>query len=131
MERRPLRVLVVDDFQDQADSLALLLDLWGYDACVAYDGARALEMASTRPPAVALLDLGLPGKVDGYELARQLRARTETAVTYLVAVTGYGRVCDRQQAKEAGFDDFLLKPYDPKEIEVVLKRCSASEDGVC
>ena len=86
----PLRVLIVDDFRDGADSLALLLKLWGYETAVAYDGPAALTLASAAPPAAALLDIGLPG-VDGCEVARRLRTLPGTARALLIALSGYGR----------------------------------------
>jgi two-component system CheB/CheR fusion protein len=77
--RRALRVLVVDDCQDQVTTLALLLKLWGHQALVASDGPTALDTALAHRPDVAVLDLGLPGCMDGYEVARRLRASPPTA----------------------------------------------------
>src|SRR4051794_40715700 len=87
---RPLCVLVVDDYQDAADSLALLVRQWGYQALVAYDGPSALDLARTSIPEVVLLDIGLP-RMDGFEVARRLRRLPEMGQAFLVAVTGYGR----------------------------------------
>jgi CheY-like chemotaxis protein len=112
-------VLIVDDCRDTADSLALLLMCWGYRAAVAYDGPAALALASAEPPAVVLLDLGLPG-MDGYEVARYLRGLTQTAKVLLIALTGYGRVEEVRLCYEAGFDLHLLKPCDPEELRRVL-----------
>jgi CheY-like chemotaxis protein len=107
-------------------SLALLLGIWGHRAFVAYDGHRGLEMALALRPDVALLDLGLPGAVDGCRIARQLRERPETAATLSVAVTGYGQERDRLRAQEAGFTRFLLKPFEPSELSHLLTRYGAA-----
>jgi CheY-like chemotaxis protein len=104
-------VLVVDDNQVTADSLALILQLSGHDARVAYSGSDALEVASAFRPDVVLMDIGLPA-MDGFEVARQLRARVETEHVILVAVTGCGQDDVRQKGKEVGFDYHLLKPLD-------------------
>jgi CheY-like chemotaxis protein len=95
-------------------SLALLLRIWGHRAFVACDGRRGLEMALALRPDVALLDLGLPGEVDGCRIARQLRQRPETAATLLVAVTGYGQERDRLRAQMAGIRLSLVKPIFPR-----------------
>jgi CheY-like chemotaxis protein len=118
--RRALRVLVVDDCRDQVDSLALLLTLWGHQALVAADGPSAFEMALAHRPDMVILDLGLPGGMDGYEVARRLRACPPTATTLLVALTGYSQDQDRQQALDVGFDHFLVKPSDPQELKKLL-----------
>jgi CheY-like chemotaxis protein len=118
--RRALRVLVVDDCRDQVDTLALLLNLWGHQALVAADGPSALEMALAHRPDIVILDIGLPGGMDGYEVARQLRACAQKATTLLVALTGYGQDQHRQQALDVGFDHFLVKPSDPQELKKLL-----------
>jgi two-component system CheB/CheR fusion protein len=86
--RRPLRVLVLDDWKDSADSLAVLLRLWGHHPVVAYDGPAALDAARTHAPGVALLDIGLRGGMDGFEVARRLRQLPGMDKALLVAVTG-------------------------------------------
>jgi DNA-binding response OmpR family regulator len=111
---------VVDDNEDTADSLALLLNLWGHRACVAYDGPGALRVAKEYRPQVVLLDLGLPGR-SGYEVARRLRA--EPAL--LVAMTGPGPE-DRGRCREAGFDLYLTKPVDLVVLRELLARRSQS-----
>jgi PAS domain S-box-containing protein len=118
-ERRPLRVLVVDDNEDAAVSLARLLRLFGHATRVAGDGPQALEAAREFRPDVGLLDIGLPG-MDGYELARRFRAEPDLAATRLVALTGWGTDEDRRRAREAGFDGHLVKPVAPDDIRAVL-----------
>ncbi len=105
------RVLVVDDNEDAAELLAEALRLFGYTVDVAHDGPEALRAAAARPPDVALLDIGLP-VMDGYELARRLRADPSLRAIKLVAITGYGQEADRQRAREAGFDVHLVKPVE-------------------
>lgn len=117
-QSRVLRVLVVEDNTDAAESLALLLKLWGYMVYVAYDGAAALEMARIHQPAVVLLDIGLPG-MDGYEVARRLRG-ADPVKPLLWAITGYEQEDDRLRSQEAGFDQHLVKPVDLDALEVLL-----------
>ena len=106
-----LKVLVVDDNVDAAETLGLLLAAHGHEVVVEHEPLRALERARSSPPDVCLLDIGLPD-IDGRELARRLRAQPETAHAALVAVTGYGQQQDREQAFAAGFQHHLVKPVD-------------------
>ncbi|HVK67743.1 MAG TPA: PAS domain S-box protein [Polyangium sp.] len=108
-ERR--RVLIVDDNFDAAESLALMLGYLGHDTRVAHDGPSTIDIAAAFQPEVVLLDIGLPG-LDGYEVARRLRAQRETRAAILVALTGYGQEEDRKRARRAGFDHHLTKPVD-------------------
>jgi two-component system CheB/CheR fusion protein len=117
-EQRPRRVLVIEDNVDAAESLGMVLELSGHEVFIAATGPAGIEMARERKPDVVLCDIGLPGSVDGYEVARTLRADPATASIYLAAVTGYGMAEDRGRALEAGFDTHLTKPTDP----AVLKR---------
>jgi PAS domain S-box-containing protein len=119
------RVLVVDDDIDGATSLALVLRLRGHEVKVAHDGCTALEVARSFRPEVVLLDLALPGGLDGYEVARRLRREERLRDSLVVAVTGWGQEGDRRRAEEAEFDDFLVKPADPQALEAVLARCGA------
>jgi CheY-like chemotaxis protein len=105
------RVLVVDDNIDAADSLALLLGLEGHQTECAYTAAGALQRVSAFAPQVVLLDIGLPD-MDGYEVARRLRALPTGAAMTLVALTGYGQAEDRERALASGFDTHLVKPVD-------------------
>jgi len=110
------RVLVVDDNEDAANSLATLLEVMGYEVRTAYDGPEAIEAADEFQPAVALLDIGLP-RLSGYDIARHVRERRGTEVL-LVAITGWGQEDDRRRAREAGFDHHFTKPAD---FEVLLE----------
>jgi signal transduction histidine kinase/CheY-like chemotaxis protein len=110
------RILVVDDNVDAADGLAMLLRLEGHDVAVAYDGVSALAVAEADPPALAVLDLGMP-MMDGYELARAFRARPALRGVVLVALTGLAQPEDRQRTQEAGFDHHLVKPVDADELQ--------------
>jgi CheY-like chemotaxis protein len=114
------RVLVVDDNRDAADVLADALNAAGYEARTAYDAPAALEVARSFRPTVAMLDLGLP-VMDGYELARHLRAHADTAGVRLVAVTGYGQPADRELSRQAGFEEHLVKPLDFTTIVSILR----------
>jgi len=115
------RILLADDNVDFVDSMALLLRACGHVVDVAYDGARALELAKEICPRYAFLDIGLP-RVNGYELARRIRTMAGCERTILVAVTGWGQDRDRQQAHAAGFDDHLVKPVTLDDMQAVLQR---------
>jgi two-component system CheB/CheR fusion protein len=113
------RILVVDDNRDAATSLATLLGLLGNETRLAHDGPAALETAHLFRPEVVFLDIGLPG-MDGYEVARQLRARPELSGVVLAALTGWGQEEDRRRALEAGFHHHLTKPADPAVLQQLL-----------
>jgi CheY-like chemotaxis protein/two-component sensor histidine kinase len=113
------RILVVDDNQDSADTLAMLLELHGNEVQVAYDGPEALAAARDFGPEVVFLDIGLPG-MDGYEVARQMRAEPLLGKAMLVAQTGWGQEEDKQRALDAGFDHHLTKPVDPAALDGLL-----------
>jgi PAS domain S-box-containing protein len=115
----PLRVLVVDDNLDAAESLAMLLQMDGHVTAMAHDGQRALEMAQSFNPQVILLDIGLP-LMNGYEVARRVREQAWGRGIKLIAVTGWGQEKDRQQAVAAGFDHHLTKPLDPGRLAALL-----------
>lgn len=112
--RGGLRVLVVDDNRDAADTLCLLASLWGHDARAAYDGASALRVAAERPPDVVFCDLGLPD-MNGSALAGRLGPGPA-----LVAVTGFHDDGHRQAALAAGFGSYLVKPVDPEALRQLL-----------
>jgi CheY-like chemotaxis protein/two-component sensor histidine kinase len=119
-----LRILVVDDNQDSAISMTLLLELQGHEVHVAHAGQTALNVASDKHPDVILLDIGMPG-MNGYEVARHLRAQEAFDNTLLVAITGYGRASDLKQTESAGFDHHLVKPVDYEKLQAVLSTCGA------
>lgn len=113
------RALVVDDNPDAADSTAMLVRSAGHEVRLAYDAITALDIAARFRPDVVLLDIGLPD-MDGYRLARRLRALDGLERVYLVAVSGYGSPADRTSSREAGIDRHLVKPVDPAALEEVL-----------
>jgi two-component system, chemotaxis family, CheB/CheR fusion protein len=118
----PLRVLVVDDNVDSAEGLAMLLNLSGnHDARIAHDGVSALSIAAEFRPDVVVLDIGLPG-MDGYEVARRLRGRRETARVLLIALTGYGSPEDAQRIQAAGFDHHLVKPAPSERLLALINQ---------
>lgn len=120
------RILVVDDNRDAVDALAMMLRLNGSDVEVAYDGQSGLATARSFRPDALVLDIGLPG-MDGYEVARRLRERPETADKLIIAVTGYGQKEDRERAHAAGFDHHLVKPI---ESETLLRLLAAPRGTV-
>ena len=118
-----MRVLVVDDNGDTAESLALLLRESGHDVRTAPDGPTALEVALDYRPHVALLDIGLPG-LDGYEVAKRMRQQPILQDVVLVAMTGYGSESDRERSQEAGFDHHLVKPIKFEKVQKILASVS-------
>jgi DNA-binding response OmpR family regulator len=111
------RVLIVDDNVDAADSLARLLEVYGYTTKVAYDAGSALEIANILRPTIVLLDLGLPD-LSGDQVAQRIRAEAWGATAQIIAVTGWGQESDRRKTRDAGFNEHLTKPVDP---EVLLR----------
>jgi PAS domain S-box-containing protein len=114
-----LRVLIADDNHDSAESMAMLLQLSGYDVRAVHSGPDALALATEFRPHVALLDIGMPG-MNGYEVARQMRATQTGGRVILIAVTGWGQEQDKRLAKDAGFDHHVAKPVDPDALEALL-----------
>ncbi len=121
----PLRVLVVDDNLDAAHTLNLFLAAAGHRVEIAYNALDAIEIAKVFAPQVCLLDIGLPD-LDGNELARRLRALPQTARATLVAATGYGRQQDRDAAREAGFDHYMVKPVNTVQLNELLAQEGAA-----
>ncbi len=113
------RILVVDDNVDAAVTLALLLKSLGHETCVVHEGLQALRMAVEFRPDVVLLDIGMPG-LDGYEVARRLRALNRERPLRIIAITGWGQEADRTRSREAGFDVHLVKPVDPTLLTSVI-----------
>jgi CheY-like chemotaxis protein len=107
----PRRVLIVDDSEDGAESLAMLLQFAGHETFKAHDGFEAIEAAGRLRPDAVLLDIGLPG-LNGYEACRRIRQEPWGKDLVLVALTGWGQEEDRQQSREAGFDAHMVKPVN-------------------
>jgi signal transduction histidine kinase/DNA-binding response OmpR family regulator len=124
---RPLRVLVVDDNRDAAETTAIVLSLAGHDVHSAADGTEALGLAAIHAPEVVVLDLGLPG-IDGYEVAARLREMPAGRDAMLIALTGYGGERDRKRVREAGFDLHLVKPADPQDIARAIEQRARATD---
>jgi DNA-binding response OmpR family regulator len=115
-----LRVLVIEDDEDTATSLGMLLRLYGYEVEFARDGPGACGAAQACSPDVILLNIGLP-QMDGWMVAKQIRVQNAGKGPLIVAITGYGTEADRLRSQEAGIDVHLLKPVDPKELENLLR----------
>jgi CheY-like chemotaxis protein len=113
------RVFIVEDNRVTADSLRHLLELYGCEARVAYDGPEGVRAAREWPPDVVLCDIGLPG-LDGYGVAAALRQHPATAGARLIAVTAYGSDEARRRSLEAGFEQHLVKPVDPELLLQVI-----------
>ncbi len=119
-QRATQRVLVVDDNRDIAESTSKLLNLSGHETKVALSGEEALRVVASFRPDTVLLDIGMPG-MDGYQLCRELRRKVRGQQPRFVAVTGYGAAQNRARAREAGFDEYLLKPVDLDTLNDLLK----------
>ena len=118
-ERRRLRILIVDDNEDSATSLAMVLQLDGHTAQPVFTSHRALEALNSFRPDVILLDLGLP-QIDGFEVARQVRATRGYESVRIIALTGYGQTEDRARTHAAGFDEHLVKPVSYPDLMQIL-----------
>jgi len=121
---KPERILVVDDNDDAADLLSLMLRNAGFETKTVYDGPTAIEAAHSFTPDIAILDIGLPG-MTGYELAERLRADASLRETALIALTGWGTPDDRKKAMAAGFDVHLTKPVSIEDLHVALAKAAA------
>jgi len=117
-----LRIAVVDDNEDSADSLAMLLEMQGHEVRVANDGLAAVKLLGEFRPHAVLLDIGLPG-IDGFEVARRVRAQPwGRQGMLLIALTGWGQQQDKDATAQAGFDHHLVKPVDPDDLAPMLER---------
>ncbi|MGE0537118.1 MAG: CHASE3 domain-containing protein [Pirellulales bacterium] len=123
------RIVVIDDRRDASYPLQRMLELAGHEVHVAADGPRGIAMAAELLPDIVLCDIGLPGGVTGYDVARELRGREQTSSLLLVAVTGYGQDEARQKAAAAGFDRHLTKPISIAMLEEVLRLVPCSNSG--
>jgi PAS domain S-box-containing protein len=117
--RSSLRILVVDDNRDGADSLSMMLEMMGNETRTAYDGEEAVAAAADFRPHVILLDIGLP-KLTGYEACRQIREHPGGREIVIIAQTGWGQEDDRQRTHEAGIDHHMVKPVDPQALMKML-----------
>ncbi len=117
----PLRILLVEDNADAAEMLGSLLELQGHDVRIAYEGVSAVEMAREFLPEVVISDLGLPGELDGYAVARAIRDMPELASSYLIALSGYASEDTRRRSREAGFHQHFAKPASIGELERALR----------
>jgi len=118
---RALRILILDDEHDTANSLAHLLRLFRYEVQIAYDGLSALKAAQTLPPDVVILDIAMPG-MSGFEVAKQLRAQDSPKRHFIIALSGYQATPYTRETKEADIDLYLLKPADPEQLLGLLKK---------
>jgi CheY-like chemotaxis protein len=123
------RILVVEDNADARESLVALLRLAGHDVRAADTGRAAIEMVGADAPDAVLVDIGLPD-IDGYEVARELRALFPGRPLRLLALTGYGTHADRQRAFAAGFDAHIAKPVEPAALEALLRSTAENETGI-
>jgi len=121
VEHPALRVLVADDNEDAAASLALVLEMSGHFVRIAHDGVEAVEIAEAFDPEVVVLDIGMP-RLDGYEACRQLRGQPHGEDMLIIALTGWGQLEDRQRSEQAGFDEHLVKPADMSALEEMLRQ---------
>ena len=118
------RILVVEDNLDSAETLRMLLQMFGHEVTVAHTGTEGVAAAKLLHPQVVLCDIGLPG-LDGYGVVGELRRDPETAGARVIAVTGYGGEEDRRRSQQAGFDMHLTKPLDPD----TLQEAFAEDEG--
>ena len=131
MSRQPpnhLRVLVVEDYEDTRYALRLLLGLWGYPCESAPSGPEALDRAAAFRPDVVLMDIGLSGRMDGYEVATEMRQLPELSGAVFVATTGYGCGPDVDRSYAEGFAAHFTKPFEPDDLRVYLETVSAERD---
>ena len=118
-----MRILIVDDNRDAADSLRMLLEASGQEARCAYDGSNALEVAEAFHPEVVLLDIGMP-LMDGYQVVRELRNRNLAPRPKIAALTGWGQDSDKKKAVAAGFDHHFTKPVAADELLAFLNEAA-------
>ena len=126
--RSSLRVLIVDDNRDGADSLSEMLKVMGNDTRTAYDGQQGVNTAREYRPDVVLLDIGLP-KLNGYEACRLIREEPDGKGIVMIAVTGWGQDEDRRRSNEAGFDHHLVKPVDPQALLSLIATLDSARDA--
>lgn len=115
----PLRVLVVEDNDDAAEALSMLLEVFGHQPTLVPDGLKAIEAVRDTEFDIALVDIGLPD-IDGYEVARRIRKIPDAKAVTLVAMTGYGQESDKLRARSAGFNEHLTKPVKIELLRALL-----------
>jgi CheY-like chemotaxis protein/two-component sensor histidine kinase len=118
------RILIIDDNEDGAQSLAMLLELHGHQTQMAHDGVQGIELAEEFQPEIVLLDIGLP-RLNGYEVGRRIRAQPWGKDMVLIAMTGWGQEDDRNRSREAGFDAHIVKPVDHDQLMKMLESLRA------
>jgi CheY-like chemotaxis protein len=128
-QTKPVSVLLIEDNEDAARSLATYLELKGHTVHIAGEGAAGVDLARRNTPDVILCDLGLPGAMDGFAVAREVRAHPELRSVHLIALTGYGQKRDRERTAEAGFDRHLLKPVDLGTLVGIIANTGAGRQG--
>lgn len=117
---RGRRILVVEDVLDAATTLKLLLELWGHTVEVAHEGRTGLAKAGRFTPEIVLCDIGLPGGLDGYQVARAIRQTPGLEGVHLIAMTGFGSDGAKEKARQAGFDSHMTKPIEPEALERLI-----------
>ena len=123
------RILIIEDNADMREVLRVQLSLEGHEVQVAADGETGVALATTSAPDVVLVDIGLPG-LDGYGVAREIRARTDGATPLLIALTGYGQAADRVRAVEAGYDAHVTKPVTLQHLAELIARGRHAPEAV-
>lgn len=119
-EMKGIKILIIEDNLDAAESLKMAIELLGYSVEVAHTGQEGLEIAQKIEPEMIICDIGLPDEMDGFDLARAIRKIPQFGQTYLIALSGYGQEEDKKQAREAGFDLHITKPIDLTQLEKLL-----------
>jgi CheY-like chemotaxis protein len=127
-KKAPRRILIVEDNEDSALSLKMLLEALGHEAEVVHNGEAAIAATASRKPEVILMDIGLPG-INGYEAARRIRNDSAGTAMLIVALTGWGQEPDRRRSSEAGIDHHLVKPLDLDKLRLILSPEQASGAG--
>jgi CheY-like chemotaxis protein len=122
------RILIADDNQDAAQSLAMLLEIMGHTTHVVGDGLATIEAAADFRPDLILLDLGMP-RLDGLETCRRIRSQPSNSNVVVVALTGWTQSEIRRQSKEAGFDFYLVKPLDSEALEHLIRQVRPASAG--
>ena len=112
LEKASRRILVIEDNLDSAEVLQTFLEIHGHEISVNYDGTNGLETAREKNPDVIICDINLSGDLDGYDVAAEIKRNEQTKSIFLIALSGYGRIEDKEKSKAAGFDSHFVKPTD-------------------